>query len=202
MPPSRQERRKAEREAAKRAPARAGAAGAAGANQGAAGAAAALANLNVNVNPPLGDWTTQAEDPNALIQRVGAVNVKRRADAGDRDAQYSLGYALVAAAGGAGLPLGTGSRSPQSDEGVALLDKAAGQGHVHAMMMLGSIHHTRKEDEQDVLWTTKAAEAGLPEAMFSLGCCLDNGEGVAAPDPMAAMDWYRRAADAGHGGAL
>jgi hypothetical protein len=52
MPPSRQERRKAEREAAKRAPARAGAAGAAGANQGAAGAAAALANLDVNVNPP------------------------------------------------------------------------------------------------------------------------------------------------------
>jgi hypothetical protein len=58
MPPSRQERRKAERDAAKRAPARAGAAGAAGANQGAAraagandgaaGAAAALVNLNVN----------------------------------------------------------------------------------------------------------------------------------------------------------
>ena len=51
--PSRQERRKAERDAAKRAPAQAGAGGA-------AGAAAALANLNVD---PLGDWTTQAEDP-------------------------------------------------------------------------------------------------------------------------------------------
>jgi len=51
--PSRQERRKAERDAAKRAPARAGAAGA-------AGAAAAIANLNVN---PLGDWKTQAADP-------------------------------------------------------------------------------------------------------------------------------------------
>ena len=50
---SRQERRKAERDAAKRAPAKAGAAGA-------AGAAAALENLNVN---PLGDWKTQAEDP-------------------------------------------------------------------------------------------------------------------------------------------
>jgi hypothetical protein len=62
--PSRQERREAEREAAKRAPARAGAAGAAGANQGAArvaggnqgaagaAAAAALANLRVNITPP------------------------------------------------------------------------------------------------------------------------------------------------------
>ena len=55
--PSRQERRKAERTAAKRAPAQAGAGGA-------AGAAAALANINVI---PLGDWTTQAEDP-----RVGS----------------------------------------------------------------------------------------------------------------------------------
>jgi len=55
--PSRQERRKAERDAAKRAPGQTGAAGAAGAT----GAAAALANLNVN---PLGDWTTQTADPN------------------------------------------------------------------------------------------------------------------------------------------
>ena len=50
--PSRQERRKAERDAAKRAP-RAGAAGA-------AGAAAALVNIIVH---PLGDWSTQTEDP-------------------------------------------------------------------------------------------------------------------------------------------
>ena len=49
----------AERDAAKRAPAKTGAAGAAGI-AGTAGAAAALANLNVN---PLGDWTSQAEDP-------------------------------------------------------------------------------------------------------------------------------------------
>ena len=76
--PSRQERRKAEREAAKRAPARAGAAGAAGANQGAAGAAAALANLNVNVNPPLGDWTTQAKDHTALFDALGPQMVTQR----------------------------------------------------------------------------------------------------------------------------
>jgi hypothetical protein len=59
MAPSRQERRKAERDAAKRAPAKTGAAGGAGA-AGTAGAAAALANLTVN---PLGDWKTQEVDP-------------------------------------------------------------------------------------------------------------------------------------------
>jgi TPR repeat protein len=128
--------------------------------------------------------------------------VKQRADAGDREAQYSLGYALVAVAGGAGVPLGTGGRSPQSDEGVALPEKAAGQGHVYAMAVLGSIHRVKKEQEESVEWNTKAAEAGLPDAMFFLGCCLDNGEGVAAPDPLAAMGWYRRAADASHGGAV
>ena len=51
--PSRQERRKAERDAAKRPPAKSGAGGAAG---------AAAARVGVNVIP-LGDWTTQAEDP-------------------------------------------------------------------------------------------------------------------------------------------
>jgi len=50
---SRQERRKVERDAAKRAPANTEAGGA-------GGAAAALAHLRVN---PLGDWPTQATDP-------------------------------------------------------------------------------------------------------------------------------------------
>jgi hypothetical protein len=35
--------------------------------------------------------------------------------------------------------------------------------------------------------------------MFALGCILDAGEGVAAPDYAAAAGWYRRAADAGKG---
>ena len=112
MPPSRQERRKAERDAAKRAPAKAGAAGAGGAG----GAAAALANLNVNVNPG-GDWTTQAEDP-----ALGAEIAKHRSDAGDREAQWTLGYALVCEADVAAgaTTLGAAGRSPSADVGLAL----------------------------------------------------------------------------------
>jgi len=82
---------------------------------------------------------------------------------------------------------------------VALLQKAAGQGHAYAMQTLGSVHRTRKEHVLAVEWFTKGAEAGLPKAMFNLGVCLEQGEGMAAPDNTAAADWYRRAADAGVG---
>jgi len=85
------------------------------------------------------------------------------------------------------------------EEGVAFLEKAAGQGHAYATELLGSIYVVRKEYEQAVAWFAKGAEAGLPKAMHELGVCLDSGEGVEAPDHLAAADWYRRAADAGIG---
>jgi len=69
------------------------------------------------------------------------------------------------------------------------------------MYELGRIHRERKEYEQVVAWYTKAAEAGLPQAMFGLGVSLDSGRGGAAPDYPAAAVWYRLAADAGHPGA-
>ena len=82
---------------------------------------------------------------------------------------------------------------------MALMEKAAGQGHAYAMAALGSIHDVRKEYEQAVKWYTKGAQAGLPDAMFNLGCSLEEGEGMAAPDYPAAAGWYRRAAETGHG---
>jgi len=84
---------------------------------------------------------------------------------------------------------------------VALLEKAAGQGHAYAMLALASIHHMRMEYEPAAEWFTKGAEAGLPKAMFFLGNMLDNGEGMAAPDYPAAAEWHRRAADIGDGDA-
>jgi hypothetical protein len=108
--PSRQERRRAERDAAKRAPVQAGAAGAGG---------AAAARVNV-VTSPVGDWTTQAEDPIALFRALGPDIVKQNAAAGDREALWSLGYQLVSDADGAAGKLGTGGRSPQADVGFPL----------------------------------------------------------------------------------
>ena len=90
---------------------------------------------------------------------------------------------------------------PWAEEGTALLEKAARQGHAYAMHKLGIIHLAQKEHAQAVGWYTKGAETGLPNARFGLGLCLENGEGVAAPDYPAVAEWYRRAADAGHGSA-
>jgi len=80
---------------------------------------------------------------------------------------------------------------------MALLEKAARQGHARAMLLLGQLHDKRLEPEQATVWLAKAAETGLPTAMFHFGCCLDKGVGGAAPDYPAAASWYKRAADAG-----
>jgi len=80
---------------------------------------------------------------------------------------------------------------PWAQEGMAFLAKAAGQGHAYAMQRLAGIYYDRKEYEQAVAWFTKGAEAGLPEAMFSLGRCLDTGEGVAVPDYPAVGSYTR-----------
>ena len=80
---------------------------------------------------------------------------------------------------------------------MALVVQAAGQGHAYAMHALGWLHFTREDFILAVEWFTKGADARLPQAMYMVGCCLDNWQGVAAPDYPAAADWYRRAADAG-----
>jgi hypothetical protein len=112
--PSRQERRKAERDAAKRTPAQAGAAGA-------RGAATAPTNANVETG---GDWTTQNGDYKVLLRALGIQRVTQKAAEGDMEAQFSQGYNLMsgAAAGGgaAGGPLGAAGRSPMADVGLAL----------------------------------------------------------------------------------
>jgi len=108
--PSRQERRKAERDAAKRAP---------GQTEIGGGGEAAAARANMNVNP-VGDWTTQASDHAALFRAHGDEIVNQRAGAGDREAQFSLGYRLVAETEVVGTLIGSAGRSPKADVGFAL----------------------------------------------------------------------------------
>ena len=45
---------------------------------------------------------------------------------------------------------------------MALLEKAAGQGHAHAMFWLGQTHYKRNEHEQATEWYTKAGAYTRP----------------------------------------
>jgi TPR repeat protein len=90
---------------------------------------------------------------------------------------------------------------PWAEEGKAYLAKAAEQGHAHAIGALGAFHKEHGERELAVSWFTKAAEAGVPQIMYTLGNYLEKVEGVRTPDYPAAAHWYRRAADADYAGA-
>jgi len=73
---------------------------------------------------PGGDWTTQAADPTLLFHSIGAAILKQRAGEGDREAQFSQGYRLVASeadmAAGA-VTFGASGRSPRTDVGLLAL---------------------------------------------------------------------------------
>ena len=58
---------------------------------------------------------------------------------------------------------------------MALLQKAAGQGHAYAMRALGAIHNAGNEHEQALKWFTKGAEAGLPKASSISGAISTRG---------------------------
>jgi len=112
--PSRQGRRRAERDAAKRAPARTEPSGV------------------VSVNP-LGDWTTQADYHEELFQEVGEEVLKQMAAAGDGAAQFSLGCRLMSEAGGYTGFMGAAGRSQIADVGLALAAHAFRVAHQHRL---------------------------------------------------------------------
>jgi len=75
---------------------------------------------------------------------------------------------------------------------MALLKKAAEQGHVYAMSALGDFHNEWEENEQAVEWITKAAEAGLPTAMHELGSIHHDRN-----EHEQAVEWFAKGAGVG-----
>jgi hypothetical protein len=61
--------------------------------------------------------TSAWPDSSALFHAIGAQVVKRKADEGDREAQWSLGYRLLSEDGVPGMPLGAAGRTPKADVG-------------------------------------------------------------------------------------
>jgi hypothetical protein len=87
-------------------------------------------------------------------------------------------------------------------EGVVIISRLAGQGHVKAQMHLGVIYadglfSVSADQEKAFYWFKKAAENGSPEGQYALAQMYDNGWGTAV-DLGSAFANYRLAAGGGH----
>ncbi len=121
------------------------------------------------------------EDAKALVQ------ITEAADAGNPEAQYYLGSYLL------GEPKNAGDIT----RGITYLERAAKQGHVHAMHNLafqirpGKISGKTATDAFN--WYRRAAEAGFAGAQNNLGDMYETGEGT--PKSFGdAIHWYTRSA--------
>ena len=119
-------------------------------------------------------------------------SLREQAEKEDAEAQFQLGLRLL-----------TGQAEDKSShtQGAAWIQKAAKQGHVKAMQVLGSLYEegmgVAQDDKLSFEWHEKAAEKGLPEAQMSLALIYDQGKGVAKDESIAA-EWAMKAADQGH----
>lgn len=115
----------------------------------------------------------------------------QKANAGDAQAQYELGYAYY-----------FGANDCEKDYAKAFkwYSAAARQGHAKAQFGLGGCYSlgrgVDKDYEQQVYWYKKAAEQGLAEAQTALGECYMYGDGVPL-DKKEAEKWFVKAAKQG-----
>jgi hypothetical protein len=145
--------------------------------------------------------------------------LRKKAELGDADAQYSLGvmykfswgvvkwdeaesakwYRKAAEQGHAAAQL----YAPYDDRDESdkwLLHKAAEQGHADSQYALGNRYEEGRIETKDYAqaakWYRKAAEQGQIEALSSLGPMYEEGRGV-TQDYAESAKWYRKAAELG-----
>ena len=117
--------------------------------------------------------------------------LRTRANAGDTDAQYNLGFMYA-----------NGEGVPQDDAEARVWYRRAGkQGHAEAQRNLGEMWANGRGVPEDfgeaAAWYRRAAEQGDADSQFNLGVMYDTGEGV-PHDFGEAAKWYRKAAEQGH----
>src|SRR4051794_811109 len=116
-----------------------------------------------------------------------------RAEAGDADGQFLLGYLVYA---GAPVEFGTACD---------WFRKAAAQDHAEALYQLARIDESRTDAHSTMPVTDtmrsrlrRAAALGSDRAQHDLGVMLVTGHGGLEKDPREARAWFERAARAGH----
>jgi hypothetical protein len=111
---------------------------------------------------------------------------RRAAEQGHAPSQYDLG---VMYAEGEGV-------KPDPQTALMWYRRSAEQGFVRAQVQLAEIAFAGGNYAEAFFWWQKAAEAGDAGAMFNVGSAYYAGRGV-AKDPAKAVEYYRKARDAG-----
>ncbi len=119
-------------------------------------------------------------------------DIRRRAEAGDAGAQFSLGY---------GYANEQGDRHDW-ENALVWFRKAAEQGHVEAQYAMGCAYGmgngVGKDLKQAAVWFRKAAEQGHAGAQYGLGKCLyvlaKNGAEATTEE---AFSWFRKGSEQG-----
>lgn len=126
-------------------------------------------------------------------------DVRKRAAAGDSEAQYDLGVAMLCQSN----RLRRRDRAQATRlfaEAARPLEAAAKQGHVSAQSVLGwmlmSGEPGIRNNEKASVWLLRAAEKNDTAAQNNLGVLYATGQGVKR-DEKAAERWFRAAADQG-----
>lgn len=116
---------------------------------------------------------------------------QKAAEGGVRDSMFNLAYCYQAGAG------------VQADikKSIEWMEKAAEANMPEACLNMGVLYMSGqngviKNDEKGAAFLRVAAEGGIPQAQFMLGCCCEVGRGE-EKDLAEAAGWYRRAARAG-----
>jgi len=122
--------------------------------------------------------------------------LKRKAEAGDPEAQYQLGRHF---------DFGRGVER-DGIEAAKWYEKAALQNHIKAQHALGLLNTQAKyyvfaNPKESVKWFRAAAEQGHASSQHSLGMAYEHGNGVLRNYKEAAK-WYQRAAMQGDGMAM
>ena len=115
------------------------------------------------------------------------VELKKRADSGDADAQVNLG---VLYANGQGVPI-------DYAQAIQWWDKGAAQGYPPAQINLGWLYYHIQDYVRARQWWKKAAAQGHAPAQFGLGVLYEKGQGVPI-DYAQASQWWDKAAAQGY----
>lgn len=155
---------------------------------------APVALVSVGLAVAASVWLTPAEDHSALDTMAPSavldLEIKKAAEAGDADAQFRLGNAL----------LQDPSQSTQnSANAIRWLQLSAENGNTEAMIVLGRLSRSGvgllQNYDQASKWIQTAAARGNPVGMLELGRLYRDGVGV-AKDPVLAYVWFNRASAA------